>query len=292
VDRAENVARCPLFSLAYIDNEGPVRKLFTHDGRIYLVDPALDLAENLGSGRAHRFENSLKALGNQYFSEYSHADHGPRTRSSSGEIVGMPAEKKSSTPKGRGPRDERGVTLAQIERVARKSFAENGWAGTSLRGIAREVGVDPALVHYYFSSKQALLDAVTMPPAEWLASIQATNAVPLHDRGEAIVRNVVWAWSQPQIRELLTSILLTAAHEPRTREKLRVFITASLLPAVADRLEDEERSLRASLIATQVLGLAMLRYVWQIEPLASLSDEDLVKRVAPTIQRYLTGRLA
>ena len=181
--------------------------------------------------------------------------------------------------------------VAAIERAARRSFAENGWAGTSLRAIAREVGVDPALVHYYFSSKEELLNAVTMPPAEWLASIQATNAVPLRERGEAIARNVVWAWSQPVLRELLTSILLTAAHEPRTREKLRMLITASLLPAVADRLEDEERLLRASLIATQVLGLAMLRYVWEIEPLASLPDEDLVKVLSPTIQRYLAGRL-
>ena len=142
--------------------------------------------------------------------------------------IGMANAKKGPA---RGPREERGVTVAQIERAARRSFAEEGWAGTSLRAIAREVGVDPALVHYYFSSKEALLDAVTTPPAEWLASIQATNSVPLRERGEAIVRNVVWSWSQPDIREVISSILQTAAHEPRTREKLRAYITANLLPA-------------------------------------------------------------
>ena len=183
------------------------------------------------------------------------------------------------------------MAVARIERAARASFAEKGWAGTSMRAIAREVDVDPALVHYYFSSKEDLLNAVTNPPPEWIASIQTTTLVPLRRRGEAMMRNVVWAWSQPQIREVLTAILLTAAHEPRTREKLRVLITASLLPAVAERLDDEERLLRASLIATQVLGLAMLRYVWQIEPLASLPDDDLVASLGPTIQRYLTGRL-
>jgi AcrR family transcriptional regulator len=207
--------------------------------------------------------------------------------------VGMPAQKKRKpTGSSRGPREARGVTIAQIERVARRSFAEDGWAGTSLRAIAREVGVDPALVHYYFASKEELLDAVTTPPAAWIESIQVTASVPLRERGEAIVRNVIWTWYQPEIRDALTSILLTAAHEPRTREKLRRLISASLLPAVAARIEADERLLRASLIGSQVLGLVMLRYVWQIEPLASLPDDQLVALVAPTVQRYLSGRLS
>ena len=181
--------------------------------------------------------------------------------------------------------------LERITAAARASFAQNGWAGTTLRGVAREVGVDPALVHYYFSSKEELLDASTKPPQEWLDSIARTNSIPIRDRGEAMVRNVIWGWEQPQIRETLSSILTTAAHEPRTREKLRAFVTASLLPAIADRIEGEERSVRAALIATQVLGLVMMRWVWEIEPLASLPDDELVALVAPTIQRYLTGRL-
>jgi AcrR family transcriptional regulator len=197
-----------------------------------------------------------------------------------------------STKPARGPRDERGVTVAQIERAARRSFAQNGWAGTSLRAIAREVGVDAALVHYYFASKEELLDAVTNPPAQWLAAVQRTNSAPLRQRGEAIVRTLIWAWTEPDIRDVLTSILQTASHEPRTRDKLRAYIAANLLPAVGDRLEEEDRELRASLIASQVLGLLMLRYVWRIEPLASVSDDQLVALVAPNIQRYLSGRLA
>ena len=181
--------------------------------------------------------------------------------------------------------------VERITAAARTSFAQNGWAGTTLRGVARQVDVDPALVHYYFSSKEELLDASTMPPAEWLESIAQTNRVPVRQRGEAIVRNTIWAWAQPTIRETLGSILMTAAHEPRTREKLRAFIMANLLPAIADRIEDEERILRASLIASQVVGLVMMRWIWEIEPLSSLPDDDLVALVAPTIQRYLTGRL-
>ncbi len=167
----------------------------------------------------------------------------------------------------------------------------HGWEGTSLRAIAREVGVDPALVHYYFSSKEELLDAVTTPPEEWLEAIRATSASPLRTRGEAIVRTVIWTWTQPEIREVLESIILTASHESRTREKLRAFLTSSLLPAVAERIEGEERLLRAALIGSQVLGVVMLRYVWRIEPIASLPDDALVALVGPTIQRYLSGRL-
>jgi len=181
----------------------------------------------------------------------------------------MPTTKRSSTRQ-RGPRDEPGVMLERITAAARASFAQNGWAGTTLRGVAREAGVDPALVHYYFSSKEELLDASTQPPPAWLESIERTNRVPIRERGEAMVRNVIWGWEQPEIRETLSS---------------------SLLPAIADRIEGEERSVRASLIASQVLGLVMLRWVWEIEPLASLPDDEVVALMAPTFQRYLTGRL-
>jgi AcrR family transcriptional regulator len=199
--------------------------------------------------------------------------------------------KPERKPAPRGPREERGVTIAQIEQAARRMFAEKGLAGTSLRAIAREVGVDPALVHYYFASKEELLDAVTNPPPAWLESIHQTTLVPLRDRGEAIARNIVWTWSQPEIREVLSSVLMTAAHEPRTLVKLRAFLTASLLPTIAARIEGDERMLRAALIGSQVLGVVMLRYVWRIEPLASVPDDQLVALLAPTIQRYLSGRL-
>jgi AcrR family transcriptional regulator len=181
--------------------------------------------------------------------------------------------------------------MARITEAAQASFAENGWAGTSLRGVARVAGVDPALVHYYYGSKEELLDASTMPPPEWLQAIADTHEGPLRSRGERILRNTMWSWTQPGVREVLSSILLIAAHEPRTREKLRGFITTSLLPAVAERLPEEERTERAALVASQVFGLVMMRYMWRIEPLASMSEDEVVARIAPSLQRYLTGSL-
>jgi AcrR family transcriptional regulator len=203
----------------------------------------------------------------------------------------MPSQTPNTARRSRGPRDDRGVTLDAITTAARASFAENGWAGTTVRAVAKSAGVDPALVHYYFDSKEQLLDASTMPPAEWIATLQEIPSVPLRERGAAIVQRVIWAWTRPEIREVLRSILLTAAHEERTRQKLRAFFGATLLPAVAGRFDEPERNLRASLVAAQVSGVIMIRWIWEIEPLASVTDEQLVALIAPTLQRYLSGRL-
>jgi AcrR family transcriptional regulator len=191
----------------------------------------------------------------------------------------------------RGAREEPGEAVARITAAARASFAENGWAGTTMRAVARSAEVDPALVHYYFASKEELLDASTVPPAAWLASIRETAETPLRGRGKAMVRSLIQNWEKPEIREVLASIVLTAAHEPRTREKLRVFVMTSLLPAVAGQRDDEEGLLRASLVASQMLGVVMARWIWQIEPLASLPDDELVALVGPVVQRYLSRPL-
>ena len=99
------------------------------------------------------------------------------------------------------------------------------------------------------------------------------------------------AGSNRDSAEVLRSILLTAAHEPIALERLRQIIHGSLINAVAENLGDDERVLRGGLIATQMLGLAMTRYIWRIEPIASLPDNEVLDYIAPTIQRYLSGPL-
>jgi AcrR family transcriptional regulator len=79
--------------------------------------------------------------------------------------------KRSFTP---GPRDERGVLAAQILAAARDEFTEHGWAGTTIRAVARAAAVDPTLVYHYFGSKEGLLDAATTPPQKWLENIAKT----------------------------------------------------------------------------------------------------------------------
>ncbi len=199
--------------------------------------------------------------------------------------------KLPETPTKRGPKRGRGVLPAQIVAAARGSFAEHGYASTSMRSVADDVGVDPRLIGYYFSSKRALLEACLIPPAGFLDGVARATSSDLPTRGRSLVRFLLTSWERPASAEVLRSILLTAAHEPIALERLRQIIHGSLVNAVAANLDDDERVLRGGLIATQMLGLALTRYIWRIEPIASLPANDVLHYIAPTIQRYLTGEL-
>jgi AcrR family transcriptional regulator len=184
------------------------------------------------------------------------------------------------------------VIAERILAAARASFAELGYAGTTLRGVARQAGVDPALVNYYFKTKTGLLEAALIPPEEWITSLAAAAAVPVKERGAALVRMFVGAWEDPATAEYLRSVILTAAHEPVALQHLAANFARYILQAVSVHLDDADRLTRASLVSSQMVGLAMTRYVWKVGALAQMSSEDVVRYIGPTIQRYLTGKLA
>ena len=196
--------------------------------------------------------------------------------------------KKTPTP---GPRDERGVLSARILAAARVEFAHNGWAGTTMRAVARGADVDPALVYHYFGSKEALLDAATTPPRRWLESVAKTWGTPIGELGTALLRLMLQAWADDEIGPVLRAILLTAAHDASTREKLRRVVEGQLMGVSRLGAADDDRLTRSGLISSQIMGLAMMRYVWRIEPLASMDDDALVTAVAPNLQRYIEGDL-
>ena len=100
----------------------------------------------------------------------------------------------ASRPLQPGPRDERGVLAARILSVARAQFSENGWAGTTIRSIARAADVDPSLIYHYFGSKESLLDACTTPPPEWLARIAVAWAAPREELGARLVAVTLQNW--------------------------------------------------------------------------------------------------
>jgi AcrR family transcriptional regulator len=127
----------------------------------------------------------------------------------------------STPPVHRGPRDDRGVVAAQILHAARAAFAAHGYAATSLRSVARDAGVDPALVTYYFRSKSGLLDAALVPPPDWVEAVAAAAASPIRTRGAALVRVMVTGWEQPDTEAFLRSTILAAAHEPIAGQQFR-----------------------------------------------------------------------
>ena len=191
-----------------------------------------------------------------------------------------------------GPRDERGVLSARILESARAEFAQHGWAGTTIRAVARSADVDPALVYHYFGSKEGLLDAATMPPQKWLDAVITTWGTPRQNLGRRLMRTVLDSWADDEIGPTLRAVVLTAAHDPTTRERLRMFVERSLIGESTLGSDEAERLRRSGLIASQLIGLAMLRYVWKIEPIASMAEEELLAAVAPNLQRYVDGDLA
>ncbi|GGF30671.1 TetR/AcrR family transcriptional regulator [Subtercola lobariae] len=175
--------------------------------------------------------------------------------------------------------------------AAREQFAANGVSGTSIRAIARHAEVDPALVHYYFASKEALLDAATTVPVEYMRASQTAISAPLAERGQRIVENVMQAWSSPDTSPVLRAIFLCANVDEVTRAKLRDSLSTGFIHATAERLPQADRLTRAGLVSSQIIGLCWLRYLWMLEPLASMADHDVVALIGPTVQRYLNGRL-
>lgn len=186
-----------------------------------------------------------------------------------------------------GPRDERGVLAAKILAAARTAFAHTGWAGTTMRAVAREADVDPALVYHYFGSKEGLLDAATNPPQRWLESVAKTWTTPVPELGSALVRLMLGAWADDEIGPVLRAVLQTAAHEESTREKLRRVVEGSLMGVSHLGVDEHDRLVRSGLISSQIMGLAMMRYVWRVEPVASMTDDEIVAAVAPNLQRYV-----
>jgi AcrR family transcriptional regulator len=199
--------------------------------------------------------------------------------------------RKRDLPPRRGPKAARGEIAERILTAARTSFATRGYAGTTLRDVAAATSVDRALVTYYFTSKAGLLAAAIQPPEGFIEDAIRASSAPLRQRGRALTENMLTQWETPGLAEVLRSIILTAAHEPAAMQRLRGVFTGSLLAAVASHLDEDERTLRAGLVASQLIGVAMARYVWRVGALAELDRDQVVRYVAPTIQRYLTGRL-
>lgn len=188
-----------------------------------------------------------------------------------------------------GPRGERGEYSARILDAARGEFGTHGWSGTTIRGIARAADVDPALVYHYFGSKRQLLDAAIQLPQEWLDGIRAGWNAPAEQLGEVMVRQTIRNWSEPRFHPILRTIALTAALEPASKERLQGIVRGILMRPADPGVDEAERLRRSALAASQLLGFVMMKYVWQIEPVASMGEDEAVVFLAPTVQRYLDG---
>ncbi|MFI7483851.1 TetR family transcriptional regulator [Kocuria sp. M1R5S2] len=194
-----------------------------------------------------------------------------------------------------GRRPGKQDTRGQILRAARAQFAQHGYDGASVRRIALAAGVDPALVHHYFGSKENLFQQVLDVPVRPGELVPEVFAEGPENAPENLVRTFLGVWEHPVTGPAMAGVLRTAVSDGVTSRLVREFWTTRVVRAVVhqlgDRVSDEEAALRVSLVASQLLGLALTRYVLRFEPLAGAEQETVVRAVAPTVRRYLFGAL-
>ena len=160
-----------------------------------------------------------------------------------------------------------------------------------MRRIAARAAVDPALIHHYFGSKQQLFVAAMELPVDLDEAVPGLLAGPPDQLGYRIVRFVLELWEAPRTRPLMLGVVRSAASDPVAAELLRRILAEGPFAAIARATDRPAADLRATLVGSQLVGLAMARYVVGVEPLASASLETVALAVGPTIQRYLEGDL-
>ncbi|MGY4390410.1 AcrR family transcriptional regulator [Streptomyces sp. TE12347] len=198
-------------------------------------------------------------------------------------------------PRRRGPgrprqdeADDGPGTQERIRLAAREVFAERGYDKTSVRGIAKVAGVDPALVHHYFGSKDDLFAAAIEVSIEPALVVPAVIGEGPDGVGERLARYFLGVWENPVTRVPLLAVIRSALTHEAAAKVLRELVLRRLLARVAADLDVPDPTFRAELAASHMVGIAILRYVVQVEPLASADPEKIVALVAPTLQRYLT----
>lgn len=184
-----------------------------------------------------------------------------------------------------GRRPGQTETRERIITAARGLFAAQGYHGATIRAIATEAAVNPALLHHFFGTKQQIFVAAMDLPFNPTELIPQILDGPRASAGERLVRAFLGFWGTAQSREPFLALLRSVATNEEAAAMMRDFMDKEVLAQVADALEVERVRLAAT--AAQLMGLALLRYIVAVPPLAEATDDELVALVAPAIQHYL-----
>jgi AcrR family transcriptional regulator len=179
-------------------------------------------------------------------------------------------------------------TRDQILAVARRRFATRGYDATSLRGIATDAKVDPALLIHYFGTKEGLFTAATGLPTGLSELFAGQQGQTLRDFAESLVRSYLGFVDSDESRNAILALVRSAVSNENAAAMLREFLAAELLPVIASRTGHENAPLRAGLVAAQLMGVAMLRHVVRLDPVARATPDEIVALVAPVIEHYLS----
>ena len=187
---------------------------------------------------------------------------------------------------GRRPGDS--GTSAAVLAAARRQFAEFGYDRTTMRSVAAEAGVDQKLVGYFFGSKQALFVAATSLPFDPGTSVTTVLSGDRKGRGDRLARLVVGLLEDPDSGSRLVGLVRAAAAEQEAARMVRDLFSQEIWSPASTALPVDQPELAINLVATQLLGLVMARYVIGVEPLASLPADEVAALLAPILHRYLT----
>jgi AcrR family transcriptional regulator len=193
--------------------------------------------------------------------------------------------KKPGRPPGTSDTRERILTSA------RDLFARNGFDKTSIRAVAAEAGVDPALVHHYFGTKHKLFTAAIRIPIDPMMIIRPLRETPIEELGLTVPSVLLPLWDSELRDGVIATLrsLLSGADVGLLRSFMREVVIAE----IAARVDNPPGTgiVRAEFVMSQLAGVMMARYILEVEPFASLPAMQIAETIAPNLQRYLTGEL-
>ncbi len=200
------------------------------------------------------------------------------------------ADEHSRQPRPRGRRPAGENTRGALLDAARVEFTERGFDGATVRTIAQRAGVDAAMVNHWFGGKDGLFVAALEIPIDPVEVVSRVLAGDPEQAAARILRTFLSVWDTNGGGALTALVRSVASHEQAAR-MMREFVGRVIFGRVVGALAPDQVELRAALCGTQVVGLAMVRYVIRLEPLASADPDTIVAAIAPNLQRYLTGPL-
>ncbi len=177
------------------------------------------------------------------------------------------------------------ATRTAILDAARRRFAADGFQKATIRAIAADADIDPSMVMRYYGNKDGLF-AAAVDVDLGLADLGDIEPDRL---GETLLRHAITVWEQPPASEILLTLLRSSITDDRAIAKLRDIFTGQVMPAVLRVGDPDDAPRRAGLMATQVLGIALTRYILKLPPVVAMSSDQLVAYIGPTLQRYLTS---
>jgi AcrR family transcriptional regulator len=174
---------------------------------------------------------------------------------------------------------------ARILEAARRRFARHGYAGTTIRAVAADARIDASLVMRYYGSKEGLFAAAAQTDLE----LPDLSRIARDEWADRLLRNFFERWDGPRGNEQ-ELLLRSATTNAQAAERLRAVVSDQFATALDKAGADQPRR-RAALVTSQLLGIALLRYVIAVAPLADAPPDEVIRDVAPTLRRYLTGSL-